>query len=786
MAYSLQHTGAQLDDAISKVLNNYVNTSDADATSDDIVAGKTAYVGGVKLVGTHECDGGGSSGGIVYGKGEYRVRFFDYDGTLLRENWIDKGGSVTPPEVTAINGFTFQGWNYTLSELSNIQGDLDVGAIVIPSDGKTILKVRLCNATGLTLPLYFTKSDASEMSIDWGDGTVTTHTNTGNFYTDHTYVGGNYTIKIWISSGSGTYYLGQSTMSITGSSQGYLDSLIEMNVGANVTRITYAGVNCHFLTYVSIPNGVEVAENTFQSCYSLVHVSFPKNITINGNTVRNCYGLRSVSFPTSITTYFQYQFAYCYSLQSVSFTNITTLNSYIVQSAHSLSRIDVNPNVTTLPAYTFTTATTVKTYVFHSTTPPIMSSSNTFGSIATGTKIYVPDESVSAYKAATNWTTVANYILPISYLPSDRDGDGVQIATDDTSLPSTGDYLVRFFDYDGTILKQQWVNDGNAATPPSDPIRDGLTFQGWSRQYSNITCDTDIGAMYGTSDGKTHLVVHLSHTSYLTLPVNVYKSDASTLSIDWGDGNTSTYTASGQINATHTYASTGIYTVKIWISSGSGGYTLSNYVVSSTQAYCNTLMAVHVGNNCQQIGAYAFYSCYCLRAVTLPNTITNIDVSAFYRCYALDTIIVPNGVTSIGNEAFRGCYSASNIILPTSISTIGTSVCRDCYSLSKIMIPSGITTINDYAFYTCRAIHEFDFPSSITYVGASAFQACEGTMQYVFRSTTPPTLSNTSAFSGINASCKIYVPDASIDAYKTATNWSTYANYMFPLSTLEG
>ena len=47
---------------------------------------------------------------------------------------------------------------------------------------------------------------------------------------------------------------------------------------------------------------------------------------------------------------------------------------------------------------------------------------------------------------------------------------------------------------------------------------------------------------------------------------------------------------------------------------------------------------------------------------------------------------------------------------------------------------------------------------------------------YYFQSTEPPTLSNKNAFSGIPNDCVIYVPAASVDAYKTATNWSNYAS----------
>jgi hypothetical protein len=29
------------------------------------------------------------------------------------------------------------------------------------------------------------------------------------------------------------------------------------------------------------------------------------------------------------------------------------------------------------------------------------------------------------------------------------------------------------------------------------------------------------------------------------------------------------------------------------------------------------------------------------------------------------------------------------------------------------------------------------------------------------------------------------VPDASVSTYKAATNWSTYANYIYPISEME-
>lgn len=49
-----------------------------------------------------------------------------------------------------------------------------------------------------------------------------------------------------------------------------------------------------------------------------------------------------------------------------------------------------------------------------------------------------------------------------------------------------------------------------------------------------------------------------------------------------------------------------------------------------------------------------------------------------------------------------------------------------------------------------------------------------------------PITSDTFSGSGKNVSggMKIYVPDASVEAYKKATNWSQYADRIYPMSEL--
>ena len=50
----------------------------------------------------------------------------------------------------------------------------------------------------------------------------------------------------------------------------------------------------------------------------------------------------------------------------------------------------------------------------------------------------------------------------------------------------TKQYSVTFKDYDGTILKEELVDENTSAQAPTNPIREGYEFIGWSEDFSNV------------------------------------------------------------------------------------------------------------------------------------------------------------------------------------------------------------------------------------------------------------------------------------------------------------
>lgn len=163
--------------------------------------------------------------------------------------------------------------------------------------------------------------------------------------------------------------------------------------------------------------------------------------------------------------------------------------------------------------------------------------------------------------------------------------------------------------------------------------------------------------------------------------------------------------------------------------------------IPSTVTYNNNTYSVTA------IGDYAFIVCTRLTSVTIPNSITSIGQEAFSGCSGLTSISIPNSVTSIGLGAFRSCSFVS-VTIPNSVSSIGSHAFITCRNLTSVTIPNSVTSIDKYTFFGC---------SSLTSVKCLT--------------ATPPSL-NSSAFSGVGATCTLTVPCGTIDAYE-GSYWNT-------------
>jgi len=123
---------------------------------------------------------------------------------------------------------------------------------------------------------------------------------------------------------------------------------------------------------------------------------------------------------------------------------------------------------------------------------------------------------------------------------------------------------------------------------------------------------------------------------------------------------------------------------------------------------------------------------------------------------------------------FRFINTLTSVVIPNGVTSISDSAFYSCRSLASITIPDSVTSIEADAFAQCNGFTSITIPNSVTSIGERAFNG-GGYQSITVLATTPPTLGN-NAFYANYGNFKIYVPAESVEAYKAATIWSTYAN----------
>ena len=158
----------------------------------------------------------------------------------------------------------------------------------------------------------------------------------------------------------------------------------------------YAFSGSTILTEIVFEEGLtEIPHQSFTSVHDLEH------------------NLTKITFPSSLRVIDDaYVFQHQENLQEVIFPEGV---EYIGQSAFidccSVTKVHLPSTVTYLGPFSFRRNTSLTSFTILATTPPELNHTNAF----TGTNciIYVPAESVEAYKAATNWGSLPNVIQAI-------------------------------------------------------------------------------------------------------------------------------------------------------------------------------------------------------------------------------------------------------------------------------------------------------------------------------------------------------------------------------------
>ena len=98
------------------------------------------------------------------------------------------------------------------------------------------------------------------------------------------------------------------------------------------------------------------------------------------------------------------------------------------------------------------------------------------------------------------------------------------------------------------------------------------------------------------------------------------------------------------------------------------------------------------------------------------------------------------------------------------------------YGLATVRLPRNLTTIGRYAFYDDSNLFTVEIPESVTEIDSYAF-ACPKLINIYCHGATPANIADETVFSEIDKDqCTLYVPEGSVEAYRTAKYWKDFKN----------
>lgn len=192
-----------------------------------------------------------------------------------------------------------------------------------------------------------------------------------------------------------------------------LQKLLNYDTTSSVTYMSYMFYNCKKLTTIPLIDTSLVTEidGMFENCSSLTTIPQlnTSNVIFMNYMFQDCSNLITIpQLDTSKVNYMPYMFSGCYKLVTIDITHMASTNNNFAYNCFSLTKLIIR-NMTTIPPLDSSAFTNC--FHFTGTTD---SKYNPQG-LKDG-RIYVPDDKVDALKTATNWSTYADIIVPLSTL----------------------------------------------------------------------------------------------------------------------------------------------------------------------------------------------------------------------------------------------------------------------------------------------------------------------------------------------------------------------------------
>ena len=520
----------------------------------------------------------------------------------------------------------------------------------------------------------------------------------------------------------------------------------------------YVFNECTSLKECIIPNSVtQIKAGAFYYCTSLEKVQLPVGINkIESWMFANCTSLKSIEMPNQIDSIGTYAFNACTSLTNVIIPNsVTVVEEYAFNFCKGLKEVTIGKRVVDIGDGVFRECDSLVVVNSHMENPkPI--NQNTFKNYE-GVVLNVPIGTKDKYQYTSYWskfTKICESFGDAGVVETGCDGlifivyKNQGVAAVKSSYALTESLIIPDeIELDGSLYKvtgihmQAFSNDNSILSLALGKNVKSIGESAFSgcKKLSKITFNDELKYIGGSSFNSTAI-------SELNLPD----------SVEYIGGGAFLYCSNlADINLNKNIKSIGerVFNNTLWYKNQADGLIYKDDILFEHKGDCNIYESLEVKDGTRIVAGKALRNVYCTRVV-LPNSLEYICRGAFYKCSSLETINIPDNVEMIDTAAFWECRFLN----------------------SKIKITKAHVMAS--AFYECENLTEVEFGEEVKFLGINAFYGCRQMKAIMCYAWNPP-ICGENTFGEINKeTCKLYVPDGTLELYRNADVWKDFVNIL--------
>ena len=485
--------------------------------------------------------------------------------------------------------------------------------------------------------------------------------------------------------------------------------------------------DCNNLTSVNIPEGVtSIAIRAFEGCSSLTSVNIPEGVTsIGWGAFAGCSSLTTVNIPEGVTSIGEQAFYNCRSLTSVNIPEgVTNIDMFTFKNCSSLTSVNIQKGVTYIGPEAFENCSSLTSVNIPKGVTSI--GNRAFANCSSLTSVDIPEEVTEIGEAAFKNCTDLYSIHLSSQMPSIESETFAGCKNlRSLNIPSSITRIEADF-CKGSAIKYLYFD--NPSTPPS--LEGDVTLKDYFR-FIAIVPDGSHDTYYNNHDWGMFNI--RERGDIITNTKKIHIDQAGTLR-DILDPETA--------------------------------WTLTEVVITG-ELNLNDFLYLRQAAGCLDISGED--------AVRYDGVLQNLDLSNakliddgnyyydFVRIYKDKdgawhyTLLDEEASIGDNGKSFQGLFAC-------------------LYGLDTVRLPRNLTTIGRYAFYDDSNLFTVEIPESVTEIDSYAF-ACPNLINIYCHGATPANIADETVFSAIDKKqCTLYVPEGSVEAYRTAKYWKDFKN----------